>query len=74
LVHSRYKFLTNTIIILVSVNNFGPNPVLVNVNKLKPYKYVDKRLKGIQSSKDQKFLQFIDDKHMEERSDEELEI
>jgi hypothetical protein len=26
---------------LVFVNNFEPNLVLVNVNKLKPYKYVD---------------------------------
>jgi hypothetical protein len=33
------------------VNNFEPNPILVNVNKLIPYKYVDQTLKGIQSSK-----------------------
>ncbi len=43
LVHSRY-----TIVFLVYVNNFEPNPILVNVNKLKPYKYVDQTLKGIQ--------------------------
>jgi hypothetical protein len=29
--------LPNNIAILVSINNFEPNPVLVNVNKLKPY-------------------------------------
>jgi hypothetical protein len=35
----------------IFVNNFEPNPILVNVNKLKPYKYVDQTLKGIQRSK-----------------------
>ncbi len=41
---------------LVFVNNFEPNMVLANVNKLKPYTYVDQTLKGIQSTKDQKSL------------------
>jgi hypothetical protein len=68
------NFLPNNTIILVFINNFEPNPILINVNKLKPYKYVDKTLKGIQSSKDQKSLQFIDEEHMEEISNEELEI
>jgi hypothetical protein len=48
--------LTNCLVIIVFVNNFEPNPVLVNVNKLKPYTYMDQTLKGIQSSKDQKSL------------------
>jgi hypothetical protein len=39
----------DNIIIFLYVNNFEPNPILVNVNKLKPYKYVDQTLKGIQS-------------------------
>jgi hypothetical protein len=43
---------TNNNVILVSINNFEPNPILVNVNKLKPYTYVDQTLKGIHSSKD----------------------
>ncbi len=34
-------YLPNNIVLLVSINNFEPNPVLVNVNKLKPYRYVD---------------------------------
>ncbi len=33
--------LPNNIIILFFVNNFEPNPILVNVNNLKPYNYVD---------------------------------
>ncbi len=33
--------LTQDIVLLVSINNFEPNLILVNVNKLKPYKYVD---------------------------------
>jgi hypothetical protein len=44
LVHLGYN-----IIFFVFVNNFEPNLVLVNVNKLKPYNYVDQTLKGIQS-------------------------
>jgi hypothetical protein len=48
--------LPNNIVLLVSVNNFEPNLVLVNVNKLKPYKYVDYTLKGILNFEDQKFV------------------
>jgi hypothetical protein len=33
-------FLPNNIV-LIFINNFEPNPILVNVNKLKPYTYVD---------------------------------
>ncbi len=33
--------LPNNIILFIFVNNFEPNPTLVNINKLKPYKYVD---------------------------------
>jgi hypothetical protein len=48
LVHSRYSIAYPIILfILVYVSNFEPNPVLVNINKLKPYKYVDHILKGI---------------------------
>jgi hypothetical protein len=43
----------------------------VNVNKLKPYTYVNQTLKGIQSSEDQKFLQSIDEDHMEKTSNED---
>jgi hypothetical protein len=38
-------YLSNNTIFLVFVNNFEPNLVLVNVNKLKPYKYVYQTLK-----------------------------
>jgi hypothetical protein len=47
-----------------------PNPILVNVNKLKPYKYVDQRLKGIHNHT---FLESIDLDHREEKSNEDLE-
>ncbi len=33
--------LPNNIVIFVFVNNFEPNPILVNINKLKPYIHVD---------------------------------
>jgi hypothetical protein len=68
LVHSGYN-----IILLVFINIFEPNPILVNVNKLKPYTYVDQTLKGIQSSKDHKSLQSINKDHMEETFNEDLE-
>jgi hypothetical protein len=51
LVHSRYN-----IVILVYVNNFEPNPILINVDKLKTYTYVDQSLKRIHNLKDQKSL------------------
>jgi uncharacterized membrane protein len=43
--------LPNNIVIFVFVNNFELKLVLVNVNKLKPYTYVDQTLKGIKSLK-----------------------
>jgi len=33
--------LPNNNIILVFINNFEPNPIFVNVNKLKLYKFMD---------------------------------
>jgi len=66
--------LPNNIIILIFLNNFQPNPILVNVNKLKPYTYVDQTLKGIHSLEDQKSLQFIDEEKMEERFDEKSKV
>jgi hypothetical protein len=39
--------LPNNIVFLVHVNTFEPNPILVNVNKFKPYTYVDQIVKGI---------------------------
>ncbi len=58
--------LTQDIVLLVSINNFEPNLILVNVNKLNPYKYVDQTLKGIQSLENQKKLESIDFDHMDE--------
>ncbi len=39
--------LPNNIVLFVCVNNFEPSPILVDVNKFKPYKYVGQTLKGI---------------------------
>jgi hypothetical protein len=33
--------LPNNIVLLVTIEKFDANPVLVNVNKLKPYKYME---------------------------------
>jgi hypothetical protein len=50
---------------------FEPNPI--NINKLKPYKYVDQTLKRIQSSKNKKSLKSIDFNHIKEKSNEDSE-
>jgi hypothetical protein len=65
----QYCLPSNTVF-LVYVNNFEPNPISVNVNKLKPYTYVDQIMKGIQSSNNQKSLPSIDEDYMEESSDD----
>jgi hypothetical protein len=59
-------------IVLVFVNNSKPNPLLVNNNKLKPYKYVDQMLKGIQSLENQKYLESINSDHRKIKSNEDL--
>jgi hypothetical protein len=46
---------------------------LVNVTKLKTYKYGDQTLKEIQSSKSQMSLESIDSYHKEEKFDDDLE-
>jgi len=47
LAHSRYNITYQiTQFFFVYVNNFEPKLVLININKLKPYKYVDQTLKG----------------------------
>jgi len=64
--------LPNNTILLVSVNNFVPNPILGNVNKLKLYKYMDQTLKKIQSLENQTSLESITLDHKEEKLDEHL--
>ncbi len=34
-------YLPDNMVLLVIIDKFDPNPVLVNMNKLKPYKFVD---------------------------------
>ncbi len=59
-VHSGYIIIYPKYCSYCFINNFEPNPMLVIVNKLKPYKYVDHTLKGIQSSKNQNPTKSID--------------
>jgi len=33
--------LPNNIILFVTIDKFDPNPVLININKLKPYKFIE---------------------------------
>jgi hypothetical protein len=32
----------NNIVLFVNIDKFAPNPILVNINKLKPYRYLGK--------------------------------
>jgi hypothetical protein len=36
--------LPNNIVLLVTIEKFKANPMLVNVNKLKPYKYMESKV------------------------------
>ncbi len=65
--------LPNNIVLFVFINNFEPNLVLVNINKLKLYKYVDLTLKRIQNLENQMSLESINANHKEEKVDEHLE-
>jgi hypothetical protein len=43
----QYCLLNNTIV-LVTIDKFNPNPILVNINKLKPYRFMeDKTLQHV---------------------------
>jgi hypothetical protein len=35
--------LPNNIILLVTIDKFDPNPMLININKLKPYRFIENR-------------------------------
>ncbi len=39
--HIKSNFLLNNIVLLMTIDKFDPNPILVNINKLKPYKFVE---------------------------------
>jgi hypothetical protein len=40
----KIKFcLPNNNVLLLTLDKFDPNPVLVNVNKLKPYQFMDEK-------------------------------
>jgi hypothetical protein len=43
----QYCLLKN-IVLLVIMDKFNPNPILVNINKLKPYIFLDLTLKGLE--------------------------
>jgi len=38
--------LPNNIMLLVSIEKFETNPMLVNINKLKPYKYMESKVQN----------------------------
>jgi hypothetical protein len=37
-------FLPNNTVLFINIEKFELNPILVNINKLKPYRYLDKIL------------------------------
>jgi len=40
----------NNIVLLIDSDKFEPNPILVNINKLKPIKYLGKVPKGLEAT------------------------
>ncbi len=36
--------------LFINIDKFEPNPILVNINKLKPYKYLGKNSKGLEAT------------------------
>jgi hypothetical protein len=40
----------NNILLLINIDKFEPNPILVNINKLKPYRYLDKAPRGLEAT------------------------
>jgi len=52
--------LVNNVVLLVILNKFEPNRMLANVNKFKPYKYVDQVVsKPIVNQTTQKYVEII---------------
>ncbi len=43
-------FLPNNTILFVNIDKFEPNPILVNINKFKPYKYLGKAPRGLEAT------------------------
>ncbi len=39
--HTKYNMCCQITLLLVKIEKFEANPMLVNVNKLKPYKYME---------------------------------
>ncbi len=70
----RIQFcLPNNIVLLVTLDNFDPNFMLVNVNKLKTYQFLDEETQTIDRSKllyweGQKYIEmdYKDDEHQDE--------
>jgi len=46
----KYIFLPNNIILLINIDKFEPNPILVNINKLKPYRYLGQVPRGLETT------------------------
>jgi hypothetical protein len=45
-----HYYFPNNITLLVNIDKFEPNPILVNINKLKTYRYLDKAPKGLEAT------------------------
>jgi hypothetical protein len=43
-------FLPTNIVLLVNIDKFKPNPILVNINRLKLYKYLGKAPRGLEAT------------------------
>jgi hypothetical protein len=42
--------IKNNILLFVNIDKFEPNPILVNINKFKPYWYLGKALRTLEAT------------------------
>jgi hypothetical protein len=42
--------LPNNIVLFVIIDKFEPNPIFVNINKLRPFRHLDKTPKGLEAT------------------------
>jgi hypothetical protein len=51
LAYIKYNIVSpNNIILFINIDKFEPNPILVNINKLKSYQYLDKAPRGLEAT------------------------
>jgi hypothetical protein len=59
----------NNIVLLINIGKFERNPILVNINKFKPYRYLGKVLEGLEATIEGGGEHKEDSKHKDSQKD-----